>query len=144
MKTTKIIILIIGIAVCGTQMDCDAKIKVKFAFGDRAAINDCAGRGICAYINFRVINENFNPKDLDDNMGIAEIEIIDDKMIFDITFDNSGGRNEPEFSVAQEIILDADICEKLGYQSIEIQPSEYLLDYSKSVYGTVKLSVVVR
>ena len=144
MKTYLIILFTISFLILGAQVNCVAKIKIKFAFGDKSAINDCAGRGICAYIIFKVVDDNFNEKDLPDNMGLAIIDIIDGKMKMDIIYDNSEDRFKSEFEVAHDISLSEEICEKLGYQSILIHTGQYNLDFSKFQYGSVKLNVETR
>ena len=143
MKKFKIIILIL-LLTAGVSIDSSANLRIHFAFGDSPAINDCAGRGICFYINFRTLADNFNVNDLGDNMGIAEIEIVNDELKMDIIYDNSEDRFNPEFNVAQSIELDAAICKLLGYNDVIILAGRYRLNYSRFQLGSVTIPVEVR
>ena len=142
MRNLKLIIFMFVLNLFGIYSDCSAKIRIIFLVGSHSENEACVGdHGICVIIRWRIVDDQFDLKDLGDNMGIADIEMINGKMKMDIVYDNSKDRFDPEFEVSQNMTVSKEVCEALGYQSIVIQEGHYNLNFSKFQYGSVDLNV---
>ena len=127
--------------------NCNAKPKLVFGTRSHPIGNGegCEGdHGLCIIIHGRVVNDDFDVKDLGDDMGLVEAEIIDGELKLNILFDESKYCFEKDFTVIKNIVLDEEVSEKLGYQNVTIEAGVYRVDFSKFRYGSVVLPVQIR
>ena len=146
MKTLKAIL--IGFILISFVQINKSEAKPKLVFGTRShpgASDNCEGdRGICIIIHGRIVNDDFDIKDLGDDMGLAEIEIVDGELKMNILFDNSKNCFDRVFHVIKDVSLDEEVCEALGYRHVVIQSGKYGVDFSRFRYGAVEIPVEVR
>lgn len=144
LKVITTILLLIACAGINTSM-----AKPKFVFGTYsrpdAEGEGCEGvRGLCIIIHGRIVNDDFDIKDLGDDMALAEIEIVEGELKMNILFDNSKNCFERSFRVIKNVTLDETVCEALGYRHVVIEPGEYVVDFSRYQFGAVVLPVTIR
>ena len=139
--------LMLSLFTLASVYDCEAKPKFVFGTYSRPDVTGegCDGdRGTCIIIHGRMVDDDFNVKDLGDGMGLAEIEVVDGQLKFNILFDTSKDPFQRNFNVIKDIRLDKEVCEYLGYQTVIIEAGEYGVDFSRFEYGSVLLNVQLR
>ena len=147
MKNIKIIMLLICFFSIAGIYNCNAKPKFVFGSHSRpdATGEGCDGdHGICIIIHLRLVNDDFDIKDLGDDMALGEMEIVDGELKMNILFDNSKNCFDKTFSVIRKVTLDEDVAELLGYRHVEINAGEYGVDFSRFRFGSVVIPVEVR
>ena len=145
MKKTALVIMIFCCSYLAGMKNCDAKLRIIIGYGFSTVNNGCEeGHGLCVIISWRIVDENFDVKDLADDMGLAEIEIVDNQLVMNLLYDRSKGSLDRNFDVVKNIMLDQNVCEQLGYRSILIEAGKYELDFKNFKYGSVMLPVQLR
>ena len=121
MKNIVKLLLMLFFVIFANVLNGEAKPKIIFGTHSRPSSNGdgCDGsRGICIIIHGRLVEDDFNVKDLGDDMGLAEIEIIEGQLKMNILYDTSKDPFQKDFNVIKDISMDKEVCEQLGATTI--------------------------
>lgn len=116
---------------------------IRIIFGTRshpsADGKGCEGdKGLCFIVSR-------NDKTMDPQAGLADIEVRDGKIFWNIVQDPEPALDyENTFYVYEDKVVPADIAQELGYSSITIRKGEYRLDKSKNRLGSILLNADFR
>jgi hypothetical protein len=144
----KIISIIFLMALSFSLISTTASAKFKIVFGTKShpdtAGNGCVGpSGTCVIVSFRAYHGQ-PTGDLGDNMGVAELSIMDDgKLKFDILFDSATDNKDDKFFIVERNIdVSEEVCRGLGLSTLRIKQGRYLKNYTNLQNGSVILDII--
>ena len=117
------------------------KALPKIIFGTKCRPNDkgtgcTTNKGMCLVI----VPKKFTPDmNILANQGVAEINVIGDKIHFSFSQINNDDPTDNIFNVLQDAPLGNEVSSFLNFNNVILKQGDYLIDYSHNIFGEVDI-----